>query len=233
MKYRNEIKYLCSERELNIIEYRINQICSRDRHANSDGKYMVRSVYFDDYQDSCCKENEDGVNDREKYRIRIYDGKIAHIFFECKKKKNGKTYKISFEISEELCKKILENKSTLLDIDENLYETDEINVLQKFIYKCMMQNFMPKVIVEYERTPYIYETGNVRITFDRDVTSCSDTNSFMNEHILGRPVMPKGRQILEVKYDELFPDFLFRVMQVSGLKRTAYSKYLICRKYRI
>lgn len=233
MKFRNEIKYLCSERELNIIEYRINQICSKDIHANSNGTYLVRSVYFDNYINSCCEENESGVNNREKYRIRIYDGKLTHIFFECKRKENEKSYKISFKISEVLCEKIMKGDILLSDIDSNLYETEEINIMRKFIVKCMVSNFTPVIIVEYERTPYIYETGNVRITFDRNITSCSDIKSFTDENILGRPIMPIGKHILEVKYDELLPDFLYNVMQVSGLKRTAYSKYLMCRKYKM
>jgi hypothetical protein len=233
MKYRNELKYLCSENELLIIENRINQLCTHDSYADNDGKYIVRSIYFDDYQNSCCQENEAGLNNREKYRIRIYNGSLSKIFFECKKKENSMNYKISFEISENLCKKMIEGEFFLSDIDEKLFTIDEMNLLRKFVLKCMTNNFSPAVIVEYERTPYSYEIGNVRITFDRNITSCSNINTFMDSRIVGRPVMPIGKHILEVKFDEMLPDYFYNIMQISGLHRTAYSKYLICRKYGI
>ena len=65
IKYRNELKYLCSEQELGLLRARIRHICTPDPHAGASGRYTVRSVYFDDYADTCYYENEDGTDCRE------------------------------------------------------------------------------------------------------------------------------------------------------------------------
>ena len=47
----------------------------------TDSCYEIRSLYFDDCDDSFLEENESGVDQRKKYRIRIYDtkGEIIHL----------------------------------------------------------------------------------------------------------------------------------------------------------
>ena len=99
--------------------------------------------------------------------------------------------------------------------------------------KYRMGHFSARVIVAYERTPYIYPVGNVRITFDRNIVSSGNVKEFMRPEICTRPVMPAGRHVLEVKYDELLPDYIYQALQNLNLQRTAYSKYYICRKYTI
>lgn len=233
VKYRNEIKYLCSEKELCLIKNRIQEICKPDMYTGEDGKYTIRSVYFDDYQNSCFYENENGTNPREKYRIRTYNGSLERITLECKRKENGLNHKTACQLTKEQCKKMLRSSFSLQDIDIKLLDAEQMSMLRKFYIKCQTKNFIPKVIVEYERTPYIYEIGNVRITFDRNITACGNISDFMEPTIMGRPVMPVGQHILEVKFDELLPDYLHNVMQIKKIQRTAYSKYSICRKYSI
>ena len=43
--------------------------------------------------------------------------------------------------------------------------------------------------------------------------------------------MPPGQQLLEVKYDAYLPDFIYRSLQLSSLRQTAFSKYYLCRKF--
>ena len=80
---------------------------------------------------------------------------------------------------------------------------------------------------------FVYDFGNVRITFDRNIGSTSELDSFFDENLMLRPVLPSGKHILEVKYDELLPDFLYNVMNLGSLQRTAFSKYYLCRKFTI
>ena len=104
-------------------------------------------------------------------------------------------------------------------------------LLQKVLAMYHTRRMEPKVIVEYERTPFVYRDGNVRITFDRNVTSSYDLGTFPDEHINGRPVMPAGMQLLEVKYDSFLPDHIYRTIAMSNMQLTAYSKYYLCRKF--
>ena len=75
--YRNELKYVCSEGELQLILARIRHICPSDSHASATGTYSIRSIYFDDAQNRCFLENENGTDPREKFRIRSTMPRIA------------------------------------------------------------------------------------------------------------------------------------------------------------
>ena len=222
--FRNEIKYLCAQEQLIRLKQRILGCgCRADSHAGADGTYVIRSVYFDDYSDSCYWENINGDNPREKYRIRIYDGAKSIIKLECKRKEGSKIHKDSCTITEEECMAFLGGKVPLRDSQSPLFN--------KFSMLVSGRGFRSKVIVEYERAAFVYPVGNVRITFDRYISSSTQFDCFLKKNIRKRPVMPLNRHILEVKFDELLPDFIYNSLQLSGLQRTAYSKYAICRKF--
>ena len=108
---------------------------------------------------------------------------------------------------------------------------DRPPLLQKLTAQMMTRRLHPVVIVEYERIPFVYKNGNVRITLDTNLVSSSDVSQFLRERIPHRPVMPLGQQLLEVKYDAYLPDFLYQSLQLSDLRQTAYSKYALCRRY--
>ena len=230
-KYRNELKYVCTEAQLQMIEHRIRQYCEKDPHVGADGIYNIRSVYFDDIDNSCFYENENGVNCREKYRIRIYNGNTERITLECKEKRNGKNYKDSCSLTKEQCEAFLNGTFSWKMINEKEPDRGRVELLRKFVLKYNTRYMRPKVIVSYERTPYVYQAGNVRITFDRHIAGSSMVQDFLEPVVNGRPVMPTGCHVLEVKYDELLPDFLNNAMQLGTLRRTTYSKYYICRKF--
>lgn len=223
IKFRNEIKYICTEKQLRLIEQRIANICKRDTHVGESGTYTVRSLYFDDYRNTCYYENEYGVDIREKFRIRIYDSNMSYITLECKQKKNGKNHKFSCRLTEEQFAAILR--------DEYIMKEDDPPLLRKLYLQWRTRQMAPKVIVQYERTPFIYGPGNVRITFDRNISGSAQVQEFEKPDLCVRPVMPAGQHILEVKYDEFLPDFIRNQLQIGSLQQTAYSKYYTCRKF--
>lgn len=225
MKYRHEIKYICSEAQLAIIRNRISGICKKDKHVNEDGTYRIRSLYFDDYNNSSYYENENGVNPRKKYRIRYYNYNLEHIVLEKKSKIGSKTLKESCNISLEQCKAFLQPFIMLESLDMLP------PLLQEFYVECKTKLLRPKIIVEYERVPFIYRDGNVRITFDQSIASSRYIHDFLKPDIQKRLIMPLGRHVLEVKYDEFIPDFLYNVMQIKGMRQSAYSKYYLSRKF--
>ena len=224
--FRNEIKYLCSQEQLTLLKQRILGCgCKADAHAGADGTYVIRSVYFDDYSDSCYWENVNGDNPREKFRIRIYDGAKSIIKLECKRKEGSKIHKDSCSITEEECRCFMAGKVPSRETPSPLFD--------RFCVLVLARGFRPKVIVEYERAAFVYPVGNVRITFDRYISSSAQFDRFLEKNIRKRPVMPLNRHILEVKFDELLPDFIYNSLQLPGLQRTAYSKYTICRKFNL
>ena len=224
IKFRHELKYVISAGELVLIRNRINHLIPLDSHVGDTGAYSIRSLYFDDLYDSCYYENENGTDPREKFRIRIYNHSTERITLECKRKERGKTLKTSCPLTLEQTKMLMEGR-VLPDI------ANQPEVLRKLTLRMMTKRMRPVVIVEYDRIPYVYKNGNVRITLDMNVSSSSSVECFLDEQIPKRPVMPMGQQLLEVKFDEYLPDFIHHNLNLHSLTQTAYSKYYLCRKY--
>ena len=205
-KYRHELKFLCSQHTLKLIEEKVRQICTPDAHANDSGIYNIRSVYFDSFDDKCLDENLDGVDNRYKYRIRIYNHSDSLIKLERKATLRGLKTKESCVITRDQCEGILRNK--WVDCDPMAQ-----NLLERFQAEKCYELYEPKVIVEYTRTPYVHSAGNVRITFDRNILSSWDMR-FFEKDIPKVPVLPEGIHLLEVKYDEYLPGAIREV--ISG-----------------
>ena len=224
MDYRNELKYVVTEAELALLENRIRNLIRPDSHAGADGTYQIRSLYFDDFEDTCYQENEMGTDPREKFRIRIYNGCADRISLELKKKQHSMTQKLSCLLTEAQCRELMAGRPLPLD-------PSYPPVLQKLNLLMRTRLMRPKVIVEYDRTPFVEKLGNTRVTLDRNIRSCGAAGRFLDQEVPGRPVMPTGKQILEVKYDEFLPDHLYRNLQLARLKQTAFSKYYLCRRF--
>lgn len=225
-RYRHEFKYLCSYGQLRMLEARLRGLVALDAHVGEDGVYNIRSLYFDDCQDSCLKENEAGVDPREKFRIRIYNHCGDRISLELKKKVRGKTQKLSCPLTEETCRTLMAGEIPKL-------EEEMPALLRKLCLQMQTRQMAPKVIVEYTRVPYVYPLGNVRITMDENISSSGRTDLFLEEQIPLRPVLTAGQHILEVKYDEYLPDYIYRTIQMENLRPTAFSKYYLCRKFHL
>lgn len=223
-KFRHELKYEISNAQQVLIKSRIKGLMPIDEHTGDNGRYNIRSLYFDDYNNRCYYENENGVEPREKFRIRIYNHSTDRIMLECKRKEKGKTYKTFCPLTTEQTKTLMKGEY-LRDIA--LLPP----LLQKLTLLMMKDRLRPVVIVEYDRIPYVYKNGNVRVTLDMNISSSCDISSFLDENILKRPVLPMGHSLLEVKYDEYLPDFIYNNLQLNSLRQTAFSKYYICRKY--
>lgn len=225
-QYRHEYKFLIDEREKAQLYYRLKNLIPLDAHAGEDGHYWIRSVYFDDYRDSCFYENEDGINERAKYRIRIYNVSDEKIQLERKSKKNGMTCKESAPLTREQCELLLRGAS--FPIEDGYAE-----VLKQFLVLVMSRGMRAKTIVEYERIPFIYRLGNVRVTFDRNITSSMEVGRFFEKDNLRYPVLAKGQQLMEVKFDEYLPAFIRDNLEIGRLQQTSFSKYYLGRKYTV
>lgn len=225
-KYRHELKYLVTTAQITILKSRIGGLIPIDPHTGESGRYNISSLYFDDYYNRCFYENENGTDPREKFRIRIYNHSCERIALELKRKECGKTFKQSVLLPADKVRSII-NGEHASDIE------NQPALLQRLSLGIEQYLLHPVVIVEYDRYPYIYRNGNVRITFDTNVSSSSFTYDFLMGTYPKRPIMPTGLQLMEVKYDEYLPDFIYKALQLENLQQTAYSKYYLCRKYAI
>lgn len=77
------------------------------------------------------------------------------------------------------------------------------------------------------------DVGNVRVTFDMNITSSTQVRDFLTRNYRQRPILGKGGCILEVKWDEILPTHIKEVLDVGDLQWGSFSKYASCVEYSI
>lgn len=224
MKFRHELKHYINYFDYIIISNRLKQIMENDSYANENGEYKVRSLYFDNYNDKVLKEKLNGINHRDKYRIRLYNDDTSFIRLEKKSKINGLCKKISSRISKEEVKLILDGNIDFLNTKENSL----FNELFEKMYKELLK---PKTIVDYIRESYIYPPGNVRVTFDKSIKSGLNSINILSSEMPTLETLNSNLIVLEIKYDEFLPELIADMLQIKERKNSSISKYALCRMY--
>ena len=224
MNFRNEWKHEITTFDKLVLTGRLSAVMKRDRHA-ADGLYHIRSLYFDDLHDTALYEKIDGVNLRDKYRLRYYNGDTSYIVLERKSKINGLCSKKSVPIS--IHDAALLSGNRIVSVDE--LESPEV---QKLYAEMQCKGLCPKTIVDYTRIPFTYGPGNVRVTIDYDIRCGVLTTDFLNPNCTTVPV-PDSPIILEVKWDEFLPEVIRDAVALPNRRVTAFSKYAVCRSYDI
>lgn len=222
IQYRHEWKHEISYLDLLAIRSRLGAVALPDPHA-ADGKYMIRSIYFDNLRDKALREKVDGVNQREKFRIRFYNMDTSFISLEKKSKINGLGTKYSARLTLEEARKIADG-----DLDWMMESGRPL--VEEFYCKMSSQGLRPRTIVDYTREPYIYGPGNVRVTFDYDIRTGLMNTGFLDPDCVTVPAGDAGI-ILEVKWDNYLPSVIKDCVQTPGRRVTAFSKYAQCRIY--
>jgi hypothetical protein len=219
--YRAEDKYNCSLNELYILQRRLEGVLKADSNESCPDGYSIISLYFDDLRDTCLYDTLDGVEIRDKYRIRIYNNSLDTIKLEVKSKKDSRILKKSKTITKEEMDRLIRGECI-----EDSASVDDPATL--FNLAIRTGGLRPKVIVAYERKAYIFGPGNTRITFDRNVRTSSRIEDFGSADI-SYDFLNEYENVLEVKYDEFIPGFLLQLLELGNLQQTSYSKYQLCR----
>lgn len=222
MKYRHEWKHVISCCDMLILRQRLSAVAKRDIHT-VDGKYMIRSLYFDNAYDKVLREKIDGVNIREKFRIRYYNNDTSLIHLEKKSKVNGLCLKEMAELS-------AVQAQAIADGDYEWMTKSGVPLIMEFYSKIMSQVLRPRTIVDYTREPFVFAPGNVRVTLDYNIKTGMDCTDFLNPDCV---TVSAGDApiILEVKWDEYLPDIIRDAVQLSNCRTGTFSKYAVCRIY--
>lgn len=221
-RYRHEYKYLLDPMQESVLRLKAAAVLRRDPHVRPDGSYLIRSVYLDDAADSCLRENLSGTDPRSKFRIRLYNQDTGRIQLEKKSKVRGMCLKEACPLSLSECEQLLRGKEPRIGEDMD-------SLKQSLLTEIRLRGLRPVTVVTYERIPFVYSGGNVRVTFDRKLASSPEVTRFLEGGFRQRPVFPAGQSLLEVKWDELLPRHLKEVLQTDSLLWTAFSKYAMCR----
>lgn len=224
LEYRHEYKHAINLLDYHTLRQRIRAVASPDLNVGEDGRYHIRSLYFDNVDDKALREKLYGLPNREKFRIRIYNRDSNFIRLEKKSKAYGLCNKQSATITKEQAEQILEGDAEWMQYLGNA-------LLTEFYGKIGYQLLRPKTIVDYWREPYIYPFGNVRITFDCDVRTGIYSTGLFDKDLPTFSTGEPGVLLLEVKYDEFFPDIIRDLIQTNTRRTEAFSKYAISRIY--
>ncbi len=222
MKFRHEIKHEISLTDYFVLSQRLSAVAQRDIHGEN-GSYQIRSLYFDDALDTALMEKINGINIREKFRLRYYDDDASYIRLEKKSKINGLCNKVAAIMTVQETQKLLSG-----DL-EWMMESD-VGLIRELYLKMTSKGICPKTIVDYHRDAYIFPAGNVRVTLDYNIRTGINCVDFLNPDCVTVPVLDNPI-ILEVKWDEFLPGIIRDAVRLEGRKNAAYSKYAASRIY--
>ena len=220
MQFRHELKHEISTSDMIAIRQRMRAIAKSDPHA-IDGKYFIRSLYFDTPEDRALIEKQSGVSRRQKFRIRYYNGDKSVINLEKKCKSGGLGCKISAPLDEKQAEKIVNG--------DTAWMKDSDNELIRELYSAMVSDRLrPKTIVDYTREPFIFGPGNVRVTLDYNIRTGLHLTDFLNTECVTVPAS-FGTCIMEVKWDDYLPDIIREAVLLPHSRTGSFSIYEACR----
>ena len=224
-RYRHELKYAIGYSDYVAMRNRLSLVMRKDPHASREGIYQIRSIYFDNADDKALREKVDGIQKREKFRIRYYNDDFSFITLEKKIKHDKLCLKCSARLTEEECRKILAGNIEFM-------RTHKSELVKELYAKMHYQYLKPRVLVSYIREAYIYPAGNVRVTFDSKIRTSLFTKDFLTKKVVDISATDKPEDmILEVKYDDFMPGIIQDLIQSPALRQQAFSKYGACRRF--
>lgn len=219
---RVEKKYLLDRFLMKDMISRLERSLQTDKHNGPDG-YMVRSLYFDSYNDCDYRAKISGLDDRKKIRLRIYHYSDTVAKLELKEKHNGWQRKRSIPVSKEEASALINGDyGCLLSKNEKLAQ-----VLYAYMTK---EVYRPVCIVEYERYAMMADTNSIRVTFDQNIRVSRDVKNFFGEAINYQPLDLTDRITMEVKYDGFLLSDIKKALSVKVATENSISKYIRARE---
>ena len=198
MNFRHEIKHEINNSDMITIRYRLSAVAYYDPHT-IDGKYHIRSLYFDNLADKALMEKINGLSRREKFRIRYYNGDTSLIHLE----KKSKTDRLGTKFSAPLT---AQQAQSIVDGNTQWMIESQYPLIRELYCKMQTDGIVPKTIVDYTREPFIYPAGNVRVTLDYNIRSGMRCTDFLRPDCVTVPV--SDSVVLEVKWDGFLPDII-------------------------
>lgn len=224
MKGRFELKHTLTQADYYLLRQRLQQVMRMDPNAGPNGRYVIRSVYFDNMDNKVLQEKKEGYYKRDKYRVRAYNFQFDKLQLEKKSKRDNLTFKTKCPFHREEYERILRG-------DIQWMEQDERALVRELYWNMKLLQFKPITVVDYEREAYLYEPGNVRVTFDSFVKTSFRNGDMLNPDLPMVEALEPHLVILEVKYDSYLPDVIKLMLQGIDRRKEACSKYQLSRMY--
>lgn len=212
---RVEKKYMLTREQY---EYLINAI-SPYMAPDQYGETEIRNIYFDNADNELIETSLLKPTYKEKLRLRSYGvpKMDSTVFFEIKKKYRGIVYKrrISMKL-----------KEAYAYIDGGkLPESIEGNIPTEIDYMMNRYSLTPKAFISYKRVAWTCESDpDLRITFDRDITSRYD-DTRLESTADGHKILPKDTVLMEIKIPGAMPLWLAHILSEKNIFPHSFSKF--------
>jgi len=230
-KYRNELKFVITPHEYQIIKNRLDKTMDHDLNTDTGHDYSVRSLYFDDHNLKAFFDKLNGKRDRFKYRIRVYDEDFRFIRLEAKIKADAYVAKEQLRINQQMYRTLINGDYFSHMSSEDVRKINKLNHLPPHL-ELFINNrvniYKPVIIIDYEREAYTYEFGDVRITFDKNLRYGINSKDIMEKDMVFRHYFDHQEMVLEVKFNTFLPDFIRNLIQIERYNKTSFSKYTNC-----
>jgi len=217
--WRFELKYKLPIQRYHEIRNAMVPHMEPDEFTMDKNEYLVRSLYFDTHHYQAYHEKINGDFGRIKIRVRAYtDQKSmdAPLRVELKTRRGAAMEKFSSFVPYYAYDEFMRTG--------HWPETEESPVLTEFARLYHLRTLRPKLLVQYLREGLVSRRReDLRITFDREVSSCSADEIFP-DHSFFRKHHPETL-ILEIKCKQEQPRWLTSLIRDHGLKVMANSKY--------
>ena len=223
---RHELKFFISDEQYFLLSSALSHVLHPDPNGDERNEYLIRSLYFDTVFDDALYDKLDGVQHRDKYRIRTYNFSDKVIKLECKTKMGTLISKRSLTIPRDLADQIIAGDTTGLAAARSGLLND--------VYREMTLRLLhPVVLVDYVREAWLHPAEEVRITFDKQLRSGLNSIDLFDPYVPTIPPFDHGEIILEVKYDRVLPPYIRDILctYCSNATQTAISKYTWCRRF--
>ena len=223
---RHELKFFINEQQYYLLSHALSRVLQPDSFGDENHEYFIRSLYFDTVFDDALMDKLNGVQNRDKYRIRTYNFSDKVIKLECKTKVGTLISKRSLTIPRDLCDQIIAGDTTGL-------ETTRSGLLDDLFREMTIHLLHPAVLVDYVREAWLHPAEEVRITFDKQLRTGLRSTDLFNPYVPTIPPFDHNEIILEVKYNRVLPPYIRDVLSTycENATQTAISKYTWCRRF--
>lgn len=223
---RHELKFFINEAQYTLLRGMLQHTLQPDPNGDENNEYFIRSLYFDTVFNDALYDKYNGVQNRNKYRIRTYNLSDRNIKLECKTKVGSLISKRSLSIPRDLAEQLMAGDPAGL-------ESTRSGLLSE-VYREMTVNLLrPVVLVDYTREAWLHPAEEVRITFDKHLRSGLRSIELFNPDVPTIPPFEHDEMILEVKYNRVLPPYIRNMLSMccGGAVQSAISKYTWCRNF--
>ena len=225
--YRHELKYYINQGDYTLLSNLLRTTTmSMDENADEYGEYFIRSLYFDDLDDNAFRDKLDGLEVRDKIRLRYYNLDPSLVKLECKHKQDSYVKKESVDLTQEECEQLLRGRYTCLLHKDSKFA-------RSMYARFATGYYLPRVVVDYTREAYVFPLEDVRVTFDKGLRTGLRRVDLFNPDLITYPALEGQDMVMEVKYNRYLPTDIRSLIQAAHLQRNAISKYCICRKFEL